>query len=271
VLGLCLTRAGAGSAAAAEVGTTNLEVLKQAWRNEKPVREIVRFDLPLISRVYEQMGSAVRAPRVAALHPGAPSLRQPAAAPPHHGARCVAPGVNAASRAAPGVGVARCASQGGSVVWTSPAARPTGPARGVAAGGGAGCRTAEVRVVPAPSSGMALRVTAPTTRCCCLKRHSFPGGGKPFPFPGRGESFFPRPQQLQWRRCGPPRGDGAATLCRRCPRRRLALQSSVREISTRPPRAEGVNAAILCNGKQQPFLCVRFPFYSCSSKFRAIN
>ena len=52
MLGLCLTRAGAGSAAAAEVGTTNLEVLKQAWRNEKPVPEIVRFDSPLISHVY---------------------------------------------------------------------------------------------------------------------------------------------------------------------------------------------------------------------------
>ena len=188
-------------------------------------------------------GPAARAiflrPRVAALHPGAASLRRPAAAPPHHGAICVAPGVGAANRAAPGVGVARCAGQGGSMVWTSSATRPTGPARGVAAGGGAGCRTTEVRVVPGASSGMVLRVT---TRCCCLERCSFPGGGKPFPVPGGGESFFPRPQQLQWRRCGPPRGDGAATLCRRCPRWRLALQSSVREISTRPPRAEGVHA-----------------------------
>ncbi|XP_066346879.1 uncharacterized protein [Miscanthus floridulus] len=187
------------------------------------------------------MGSAVRAPCVAALHPIAPSLRWPAVAPPHHGARCVAPDVGAASHAAPGVGAARCAGQGGSMVRTSPAACPMGPAQGVAAGGGAGCRTAEVRVVPAASSGMALWVTAPTTRCCFLERRSFPGGGKPFPFPGGGESF-PRPQQLQWQRCGPPRGDGAATLCRRCPRRRLALQSSVREISRRPPRAEGVHA-----------------------------
>ena len=152
--------------------------------------------LRLAPRLPQLRVDGVRAPRVAALHPGAPSFPWLTAAPPHHGARCVAPGVGAASRTAPGIGAARCASQGGSVVWTSPAARPTGPARGVAAGGGAGCRTTEVRVVPAASSGMALRVTASTTRCYCLERRSFHSGGKPFPFPGGGESFFPRPQQL---------------------------------------------------------------------------
>jgi len=59
---------------------------------------------------------------------------------------------------------------------------------------------------------------------------------------------LPRPRLvagLAWLR-GP--GDGGAALPaatarppRRCPRRRLALQSSVREISTRAPRAEGVH------------------------------
>lgn len=44
------------SAAAAEkAATTDVELLKRAWRNEKAAPEILRFDSPLVSRVREQI------------------------------------------------------------------------------------------------------------------------------------------------------------------------------------------------------------------------
>ncbi|WVZ96221.1 hypothetical protein U9M48_041888 [Paspalum notatum var. saurae] len=43
------------SASAAEAATTDVELLKRAWRNEKAAPEILRFDSPLVSRVREQI------------------------------------------------------------------------------------------------------------------------------------------------------------------------------------------------------------------------
>lgn len=42
------------AASAAEAATTDVELLKRAWRNEKAAPEILRFDSPLVSRVREQ-------------------------------------------------------------------------------------------------------------------------------------------------------------------------------------------------------------------------
>ena len=43
------------AASAAEAATTDVELLKRAWRNEKAAPEILRFDSPLVSRVREQI------------------------------------------------------------------------------------------------------------------------------------------------------------------------------------------------------------------------
>jgi len=43
------------AASAAEAATTDIELLKRAWRNEKAAPEILRFDSPLVSRVHEQI------------------------------------------------------------------------------------------------------------------------------------------------------------------------------------------------------------------------
>nr|CAB3461156.1 unnamed protein product [Digitaria exilis] len=43
------------AASAAEAATTDVELLKRAWRNEKAAPEVLRFDSPLVSRVREQI------------------------------------------------------------------------------------------------------------------------------------------------------------------------------------------------------------------------
>ncbi|RLN00588.1 DNA replication complex GINS protein SLD5 [Panicum miliaceum] len=43
------------AASAAEAATTDVELLRRAWRNEKAAPEILRFDTPLVSRVREQV------------------------------------------------------------------------------------------------------------------------------------------------------------------------------------------------------------------------
>uniref|UniRef100_A0A0D3G341 DNA replication complex GINS protein SLD5 n=1 Tax=Oryza barthii TaxID=65489 RepID=A0A0D3G341_9ORYZ len=45
----------AAAAAAAAAASTDVELLKRAWRNEKASPEILRFDSPLVSRVREQI------------------------------------------------------------------------------------------------------------------------------------------------------------------------------------------------------------------------
>ena len=50
------------AASAAEAATTDVELLKRAWRNEKAAPEILRFDSPLVSRVREQIQLLVRPP-----------------------------------------------------------------------------------------------------------------------------------------------------------------------------------------------------------------
>lgn len=45
---------------AAAAAATDVELLKRAWRNEKAAPEILRFDLPLVSRVREQIQLLVR-------------------------------------------------------------------------------------------------------------------------------------------------------------------------------------------------------------------
>jgi GINS complex subunit 4 len=50
------------AASAAEAATTDVELLKRAWRNEKAAPEILRFDSPLVSRVREQTQLLVRPP-----------------------------------------------------------------------------------------------------------------------------------------------------------------------------------------------------------------
>ena len=43
------------AASAAEAATTDVELLRRAWRNEKAAPEILRFETPLVSRVREQI------------------------------------------------------------------------------------------------------------------------------------------------------------------------------------------------------------------------
>lgn len=50
------------AAAAEEAATTDVELLKRAWRNEKAAPEILRFDSPLVSRVREQIQLLVSPP-----------------------------------------------------------------------------------------------------------------------------------------------------------------------------------------------------------------
>ena len=50
------------AASAAEAATTDVELLRRAWRNEKAAPEILRFDSPLVSRVREQIQLLVRLP-----------------------------------------------------------------------------------------------------------------------------------------------------------------------------------------------------------------
>ena len=50
------------AASAAEAATTDVELLRRAWRNEKAAPEILRFETPLVSRVREQIQLLVRPP-----------------------------------------------------------------------------------------------------------------------------------------------------------------------------------------------------------------
>ena len=50
------------AASAVEAATTDVELLRRAWRNEKAAPEILRFDSPLVSRVREQIQLLVRLP-----------------------------------------------------------------------------------------------------------------------------------------------------------------------------------------------------------------
>ena len=59
------------AASAAEAATTDVELLRRAWRNEKAAPEILRFETPLVSRVREQIQLLVRPPPLLS----SPSLR----------------------------------------------------------------------------------------------------------------------------------------------------------------------------------------------------